>query len=166
MKASRTQGGDPTSAFRAFFDGPIHAWAVFDDPFGTTRRRMTITGAARSEGGAIILDETIAFDDGETDARVWRLTPAGGGALEVKANDVRNATGAIAGDTLTLDYVFDLRVNGRIVPVRVEDKMTLTTPGVLIARSTFKKFGLPLGRMTAVFMRPDAAMADRSQIAA
>lgn len=166
MTLTTTSAARDIAAFREFFDGSVKAWAVFDDPFGVTRRSMTITADARSEDGTIILDETIRFDDGEEDARIWRLTPGADGALDVEANDVREARGRIDGRTLVLDYVFDMTVNGRVVPVRVEDKMTLSEDDVLIARSRFRKFGLPLGRMTAVFMRETPARTEAAAMAA
>ena len=70
---------------------------------------------------------------------------------------VGEATLQQAGNSLFLDYVLRLAYNGSEVDVRVDDRMYLVAPDVLINESSLSKFGVRVGNLVLVITRkPDS----------
>ena len=58
-----------------------------------------------------------------------------------------------SGNSVFLDYVLQVPYNGDILEVRVDDRMYLLTPDVLINESKLKKFGFTVGELLLVIAR-------------
>ena len=61
---------------------------MLQDRFGTVRRQFKVTIEGRREGPELLLAEDFVFDDGETEARLWRIRRTADGRYEGTAGDV------------------------------------------------------------------------------
>lgn len=146
----------PLGRFADFFTGPVRAEGVFRGPLNTTQRAFSVRGTGKPTDNGFILDETINFDDGAREDRVWRMEATSDGTVTGTAEDVRRARGHVAGRVLTMKYVYEVPVRGRHIALSVTDVMTLRDDQTLTIEGTFKKFGLTIGRLHATFTRLSA----------
>ncbi|MFT6364900.1 MAG: hypothetical protein ACJARI_000336 [Bacteroidia bacterium] len=104
--------------------------------------------------GVGTLVEDFVFDDGEAQQRIWTLKAQGDGRYTGTAGDVIG-TGQLAssGNSLFLDYVLRIPYGDSTVDVRVDDRMYLISPDVLINESSLKKFGVRVGSLDLVILR-------------
>lgn len=137
-----------------YFAGESRAWGVFRDRFGAVRRQFTVDITGDWDGRTLTLDERFQYSDGETERRVWTITPAGPNAYEGRAGDVRGtAEGIVSGSALRWRYDLDLSVNGRVWTVDFDDRMYLQPDGVLINHAVVRKFGVRIGEVLIVFQQ-------------
>ncbi|MCI5106791.1 MAG: DUF3833 domain-containing protein [Pseudomonadales bacterium] len=150
-------GGEPELEMERFFNGDLVAYGVVKDWRGRVIRRFQADIDASWEAGIGTLDEDFLFDDGETDRRVWTLTPAGEGSYRGTAGDVVGVGELqVAGNAVFLDYVLQIPYGSGSINVRVDDRMYLLTPELLLNESTLRKFGLKVGELLLVIARRDA----------
>ena len=143
-----------------FFIGRTRAWGMFQDRFGTVRRQFKVTIEGRREGPELLLAEDFVFDDGETEARLWRIRRAADGRYEGTAGDVVGvAHGEVHGRMLRWRYAFDLRVGERKWRVRFDDRMFQQDDEVVVGRARVSKFGFILGELSLFFHRPRQVVA-------
>lgn len=156
------QSADAWPVFRLeeFFIGPVSAWGVFEDRFGTVRRQFAVDLNGTWDGETLTLDERFTYNDGETETRVWRITPDGEnryiGASDAAPN---GAIGVARRNEFHWSYDFLLPMHGRRVKVRFDDRMWLQPDGVVLNRARVRKMGVLLGAATIAFKRADAALA-------
>ena len=140
-----------------FFTGQLSAHGIVKDRSGKVIRRFNADIVAQWADGVGTLAEDFVFDDGEQQRRVWTLRRVGDGRYTGNAGDVvGEAHLQQSGNSLFLDYVLRLPYRGGEVDVRVDDRMYLITPDVLINESDLTKFGVDVGRLTLVIMRHPA----------
>ncbi|MCB1690407.1 MAG: DUF3833 domain-containing protein [Halioglobus sp.] len=144
----------PLLDIEQFFKGNLTAHGVVKDRGGKVIRTFNATIAAHWTDGVGTLVEDFEFDDGETQQRIWTLKPDGPGRYTGTAGDVIGE-GKLqqAGNSLFLDYVLRLPYRGSEVDVRVDDRMYLVSPDVLINESSMSKFGLRVGNLVLVIVR-------------
>lgn len=152
---------DPTSTPRfeltAFLEGRVSAWGIFEDRFGTLRRRFDVEMEGRWEGGAFRLDESFIYDTGEREKRTWIVTPRGSGRFEATCADcVGSAHGTCDNDSIRMRYQFRLRLAGRAVVVTFDDRIYRMGPDIAINRATMSKWGIKLGELSLFFRRHPA----------
>ncbi len=140
-----------------FFDGRLTAHGVVMDRGGQVTRHFNADIAASWKDGIGTLDEDFIFDDGETQKRIWTLTPDGSGGYIGRAGDVvGDGTLSYAGNAVFLDYVLRIPYGDGTIDLRVDDRMYLVEPNVLINESKLSKFGLDVGRILLTIVRhPD-----------
>ena len=137
-----------------FFRGNLTAHGVVKDRGGRVIRHFNANITASWDDGVGTLVEDFAFDDGEKQRRIWTLTPDGDGRYTGTAGDVVGvAKMQLAGNSLFLDYVLRLPYRGREVDVRVDDRMYLVSPDILINESVMSKFGWRVGNLVLVIAR-------------
>ena len=137
-----------------FFRGNLTAHGVVKDSGGRVIRHFNATIAASWNDGVGTLVEDFAFDDGETQRRIWTLTPDGEGHYTGTAGDVVGiAKMQQSGNSLFLDYVLRIPYKGSEVDVRVDDRMYLVSPVILINESDMSKFGWRVGNLVLVIAR-------------
>ena len=155
---------DMTPAFNVeqFFDGPLTAHGVVKNRGGKVIRTFEATIAASWQDGVGILDEDSVFDDGEKQKRIWTLTRQPDGSYLATADDVSgNGVLQQSGNSVFLDYVLQVPYRGDILEVRVDDRMYLLTPDLLINESKLHKFGFRVGELLLVIARqPSPAVGD------
>jgi hypothetical protein len=140
-----------------FFTGQLSAHGIVKDRSGKVIRRFNADIAAQWAEGVGTLAEDFVFDDGEQQRRVWTLRKVGDDRYTGTAGDVvGEAQLQQSGNALFLDYVLRLPYRGGEVDVRVDDRMYLITPDILINESGLTKFGVGVGSLTLVIMRHPA----------
>ena len=137
-----------------FFNGELTAHGVVKNRGGKVIRTFNAHISAQWNDGVGTLVEDFVFDDGEQQQRIWTLTPDGAGQYTGTAGDViGDALLQQAGNSLFLDYVLRLPYGDSEIDVRVDDRMYLVSPDVLINESTLGKFGFRVGNLVLVIIR-------------
>lgn len=156
MKIDDFNNREPQLVLEEYFSGRIYAWGIFEDRFGNLRREFVVEIDARMEDGILILDEYFLYSDGETDRRVWRITPEENGRYLGQADDIVGvAEGQVRGNALNWRYRMDLKVGDGHWRVSFDDWMYLQPGGVLINRASVRKWGVELGQVTLSFISGD-----------
>lgn len=147
-------GRQPTMDVERFFNGPLTAHGVIKDRSGRVTRSFTATIDASWQDGTGTLDEDFLFDDGEQQKRIWTLVRQPDGSYRATAGDV-TGPGRLtqSGNSIFLDYVLQVPYRGNTIDVRVDDRMYLVTPDLLLNESSFHKFGLQVGELLLVIQR-------------
>ena len=141
-----------------FFDGYLTAHGIVKDRSGKVIRYFNADIKAYWKDGVGTLEEDFVFDDGEVDRRVWTLTPAGPNRYIGTAGDVvGEGEVTIAGNSMFLDYVLRIPYGDGTLDLRIDDRMYLVSPNVLINESRMVKFGLQVGEILLVIERQPAA---------
>ncbi len=137
-----------------FFEGPTEGWGIFEDVTGKLRREFSIEMFGRLEGGDLILDETIRYDDGSDVERQWTLARRAERGIIAKAPDIiGEAQGETDGRLFTMRYTMRFPMNGRSITFDLKDRYLLREQGVIINRAKLSKFGLPIGQIYGTFRR-------------
>ena len=144
----------------AFFTGYLTAHGVVKNRAGRVIRTFNADIDASWEGGVGTLVEDFIFDDGENQQRIWTLSPDGQGGYKGTAGDVvGGGVMGVAGNSAFLDYVLRIPYGESTVDVRVDDRMYLVSPDVLVNESIMTKFGLRVGSLLLVILKQDGARA-------
>jgi hypothetical protein len=145
---------EPLFDVEQFFNGDLTAHGVVKDRGGRVTRHFNAHIAATWVDGVGTLVEDFVFDDGETQRRVWTLKPDGDGNYTGTAGDVVGvAKLQQAGNSLFLDYVLRIAYQGSELDLRVDDRMYLVSPDILINESVMSKFGWRVGNLVLVIAR-------------
>jgi len=141
---------DPTS----FFTGKLSAHGIIQDRNHKVLRHFSADIQASWNAGIGTLVEDFVFDDGETQQRIWTLTPDGQGGYIGSAGDVVGGGQlSFSGNALFLDYVLRIPYGDSTIDVRVDDRMYLVTPNILINQSRMSKFGVGVGSIILTIIR-------------
>ena len=147
-------GNSPVLDPQTFFDGPLTAHGVIKDRSGKVIRYFNVDIKAYWDDGVGTLEEDFIFDDGEKDRRVWTLTPAGKHRYTGTAGDVvGDGAVSIAGNSMFLDYVLRVPYKDGTIDLRIDDRMYLVSPNVLVNESSMTKFGIKVGEILLVIQR-------------
>lgn len=144
----------PALDLRAYFNGPLEAWGMFQKRDGDIVKRfhVQITGTWQGDTGR--LEENFTYSDGTTQQRIWNLTRIDEHRYEGTAADVNGkALGEVWGNTLRWQYVLRLPVDGQEYEVTFDDWMVLMDNEVLLNRSIMRKWGVELGQVTLAFRK-------------
>lgn len=137
-----------------FFSGRLTAHGVVMNRGGRVTRHFNADIQASWEDGIGTLEEDFVFDDGEQQRRVWTLTPDGDGGYIGRAGDVvGDGALSFAGNAVFLDYVLRVPYRDGSIDVRVDDRMYLVSPDVLVNESKLSKFGFGVGRILLTIVR-------------
>ena len=145
---------EPTLIPEVFFAGTLTAHGIIKNRSGKVTRRFNADIQASWNDGSGTLEEIFDFDNGETQNRTWTLTPTSTGEYLATAGDVvGDGTMSYSGNSIFLNYVLEVPYNDSTVNVRVDDRMYLVTPNILINESRMIKFGLEVGSIILVIIR-------------
>jgi hypothetical protein len=134
-----------------FFQGQLTAHGVIKNRGGKVIRYFNADIKAYWENGIGTLEEDFIFDDGEPERRVWILTPQADGSYTGTAGDVvGDGRITLAGNSMFLDYVLRIPYNDGTLDLRIDDRMYLVNPTMLINESTMTKFGVRVGEILLV----------------
>lgn len=154
VKVQDYQDFQPALKPEIFFNGYLSAHGVVKDRGERVIRTFNadIDASWKDDVGTLI--EDFVFDDGEVQQRIWTLTPKGDGRYTGEAGDVIG-TGQLelSGNSLFLNYVLRIPYGDSTVDVRVDDRMYLVSPNVLINESTLNKFGVRVDSLDLVILR-------------
>ncbi len=141
-----------------FFSGPLTAHGVIMNRGGEVTRYFNATIDASWKDGVGTLDEDFIFNDGETQKRIWTLTPDGEGGYIGTAGDViGGGTLSFSGNAIFLDYVLRVPYGDGTIDLRVDDRMYLVKPDVVINESRLSKWGLSVGKILLTIVRQSDA---------
>ena len=156
-------GAMPALNLEEFFEGETIAYGIFEDRFGTLRRKFKVNIKGTVEGNVLTLDEDFLYADGEQAKRVWTITNEGRdgeGRLIYSgvAADVDGAAeGRVVGNGLNWAYDIDLKTDDGTLSVHFDDWIYQMDEHVALNRAYVKKFGIVIGSVTLVFLRGEAA---------
>jgi hypothetical protein len=146
----------PPLKMEEFFQGELVAYGVVKDFRGRVIRKFTAEIIAYWQDGIGTLEEDFVFDDGELDRRVWKLQTNRTNNYTGTAGDVvGDGAVTVAGNSAFLDYVLRIPYGDGNVDVRIDDRMYLITPSVLLNESTLKKFGIKVGELLLIIQKRD-----------
>lgn len=145
----------PVFVATEFFNGRLVAHGMLKDFKGQVTRRFVATiDASWNTDGVGTLDEHFTFDDGETQRRVWILTPDGSGSYIGTAGDVVGpAPLKFSGNSLFLNYVLRIPYGDGTLDLMVDDRMYLIDESTLLNESALRKFGIKVGQLTLVIRK-------------
>lgn len=165
MKIDDFADGQPKFMPEEYFLGESRAWGMFHDRFGNLRRQFSVDIRGEMVDGNLVLTEAFTYDDGETQQRIWRVTPQGGGRYEGRAGDVVGvATGMVSGNALHWTYRMNLKVGNSRWRVAFDDWMFLQSDDVMLNRASVTRWGFNVGVVTIAF-RKAAGDASRASVA-
>jgi hypothetical protein len=157
MRVEGYAGTRPRLALEEYFRGHVRAWGMFQDRFGTIRRRFTVAIDGAWDGERLTLTEDFVYADGPTERRLWTIRRLDGHRYEGTADGVvGKALGAAHGCAFHWRYHFDLSVGAGTWRVHFDDWMFLQEGGVLFNRARVTKWGLLLGEALLIFRRQEA----------
>lgn len=144
----------PALVLEEFFDGRLTAHGVVKNRSGEVIRYFNADIKAYWRNGTGTLEEDFVFDDGEEQRRVWTLTPDGrGGYLGTAGDVVGEGEVSVAGNSMFLNYVLRIPWGDGTLDLRIDDRMYLVNPDVLINESRMLKFGIEVGEIVLVIER-------------
>ena len=149
-----------------FFEGDSLAYGIFEDRFGTLRRRfkVNISGEQIQEKIAgkiyskIILTENFLYEDGEQQRRIWTISKdvLDDGTEYYKGNAgdvVGTANGGASGSAFYWKYDVNLKISENNLRVKFSDWIYQMDDYIAINKATVSKFGIEIGVVTIVFVR-------------
>lgn len=155
----------PSFEVEQFFDGQLTAHGIVKDRGGRVIRTFNAEIDASWTEGVGTLDEDFIFDDGEAQKRIWTLKRTAEDRYTGTAGDV-TGEGQLqqAGNAVFLDYTLQVPYRGSTIEVKVDDRMYLLTPDILINESQLKKFGVRVGELVLVIIRQPGKLPAEQQI--
>lgn len=157
VKVTDYAGDNPELDMTEFFSGDLMAYGVVKNWRGQVIRKFEADIVAYWENGVGTLEEDFVFDDGELDRRVWTLEPVADARYRGTAGDVVGSGEVqVSGNAAFLDYVLRVPFGDDSIDVRVDDRMYLVNPGILINESKLSKFGVKVGELLLVITQDGA----------
>lgn len=156
VPAERYEGQTPALVLEDYFTGETTAWGIFQNREGEVVRRFTVDIDGRMDGAVLVLEESFAYADGETDRRVWRIERIDEHRYRGRAGDVVGvAEGTRYGNALNWRYTVALETDGQTWHVTFNDWMYLLEDDVLVNRAEVSKWGFHVGDVTIFFRKGD-----------
>ncbi len=149
------QQEQPRLDVRAYLNGPLQAYGMFQDRSGAIVKRFRVDMVGQWQGNQGTLDERFSYSDGSSERRIWRLQLDAQGRITGQADDVvGTAKGRIAGNTMQWAYTLKLPVDGQVWEVDMDDWLVLIDEKIMLNRATMSKWGIRLGEVTLTFVKP------------
>jgi hypothetical protein len=148
--------GDTIFRPEIFFVGRTEGSGIVRDAFGRAVRRCEIVtaGSRQASYGALQMEETFTYDDGEVD--VWRWVVTAGGDGRYMASEQIAGSGIIAhreGDDYVLNFNRPVGKGPRWLAPRYATRFSLLSPDIALKTAKVSLFGAPLGVMTGIHRR-------------
>jgi hypothetical protein len=156
MKINDFKEAKPEFIPQQYFNGPMTAYGMVKDRSGKIIRRFKgkLVGSWDANGVGT-LDEKFVYDDGETQTRVWTLTPTGEEKTFIgTAGDIVGDAKMVAkGNTVMIDYVMRVPYKDSTIDISVRDWLHLQEDGVILNHSKMKKFGFEVGELVITIIK-------------
>ena len=155
------QGRTPAFEPESFFNGALTAHGVVKDFSGKAIRHFSADIAGCWDEGVGTLDEDFVFDDGETQKRIWTLTPDGDQTYIGTAGDVvGEGLARWQGNAMFLDYTLRIELGDGPIDVKIDDRMYRVSENVVINESNMRKLGFGVGEILLTIIRHPERPAD------
>ena len=155
------QGRTPAFEPESFFNGALTAHGVVKDFSGKAIRHFSADITGCWDEGVGTLDEDFVFDDGETQKRIWTLTPDGDQTYIGTAGDVvGEGLARWQGNAMFLDYTLRIELEDGPIDVKIDDRMYRVSENVVINESKMRKLGFGVGEILLTIIRHPERPAD------
>jgi hypothetical protein len=145
----------------AFFSKPVRAEGLFEDRFGTVRRRFIVAMTGQMVGATFELHEDFIYDDGERQERVWRLITGRGGSFTATADDIIGVSrGVTRGNTISMTYRHKVMAEGRSMVLSFDDRFIKMTAQTAFSRARVSKWGIGVGEVLIFYRQVAEAVLD------
>jgi hypothetical protein len=138
-----------------YFLGTTIGTGLFEDRFGMVRQRFSLVmqGTATAEG--LLLEEALTYQDGSREERRWQLVRGENGRFTGRCNDViGQAHGRFEAQNSRMLYRFHLKTSGRVLTVRLDDRLYRLNRTTVLNRAIMRKWGVRLGVLLVVYGKP------------
>ncbi len=138
-----------------YFNGKLTAYGIVKDRSGNIIRSFKgdLVGSW-DQNGIGTLDESFIYSDGETQKRIWKLTPNGKNSYIGTAGDiVGEAQMKNNGNTVMIDYTMRIPYKDGTLDINVKDWLHLQEDGVIINHSKMTKFGFVVGELVITIIK-------------
>lgn len=153
-KIAHYQDKHPVLTMENFFSGSTKGYGMIQKNSGELRRRFTVEMTGEWQGKKGILDEAFIYDDGEQQHRQWQITQIDNHHFNATAKDVIGiASGEQYGAAIHMIYTLKIPYQGSTISMTMDDWLYRIDDNVVLNNATMKKFGIPLGRVTASFYK-------------
>lgn len=133
-----------------FFSGPVRVEGFFGNVWSRSRLGIVIEIVPTWDGKQLTLDERFVYSDDTIDRKTWRLEKTGPGTYSGSREDmIGTAHVWTEGHLVRLTYVLVMVGIG----FSFDETMSLGEDGILLGRSTVKKWGIPIGRVELTMRR-------------
>ncbi len=154
VKVSDYETRTPVLIPETFFNGQLTAHGVVKNRAGEVVRYFNAEMTGHWTDSVGTLEEDFVFDDGEKQRRVWTLIRRDDRRYIGTAGDViGEAKGAIAGNSMFLDYVLEIPYGDGTIHLSIDDRMYLVNPTTIVNESVMTKFGLRVGEVLLVIRK-------------
>ncbi len=148
--------GDTIFRPEIFFVGRTEGSGIVRDAFGRAVRRCVIVtvGSRQASYGALKMEETFTYDDGEVD--VWRWVVTAGGDGRYMASEQNAGSGIVAhreGDDYVLNFNRPAAKGPRWLAPHYATRFSLLSPDIALKAVKVSLLGAPLGVMTGIHRR-------------
>ena len=155
------QGRSPAFEPESFFNGALTAHGVVKDFSGKAIRHFSADITGCWDEGVGTLDEDFVFDDGETQKRIWTLTPDGDQTYIGTAGDVvGEGLARWQGNAMFLNYTLRIKLEDGPIDVKIDDRMYRVSENVVINESKMRKLGFGVGEILLTIIRHPERPAD------
>ena len=145
----------PVLDMKTYFNGPLQAWGLFQNHREKVIKRFHVEMEGKWENNRGTLDEHFTYSDGTTQRRIWSLVRIDEHTYSGTADDViGEAKGVAYGNALRWQYTLALEVDDDTYHVQFDDWMYLIDENTMINRSVMSKYGVTLGEVILVFVKP------------
>ena len=155
------QGRSPAFEPESFFNGALTAHGVVKDFSGKAIRHFSADITGCWDEGVGTLDEDFVFDDGETQKRIWTLSPDGDQTYIGTAGDVvGEGLARWQGNAMFLDDTLRIELEDGPIDVKIDDRMYRVSENVVINESKMRKLGFGVGEILLTIIRHPERPAD------
>lgn len=156
MQIEDFTGAKPAFVPQQYFKGKMKAYGIVKNRSGKIIRSFTgdLIGSWNAQGVGT-LDESFLYNDGETQKRVWTLTPTAevDKYIGTAGDIVGEAPMVVNGNTLMIDYTMRVPYGDNTIDIDVKDWLHLQDDGVIINHSKMKKFGIEVGELVITIIK-------------
>ncbi len=148
------QHQQPALSIEKFFSGSTKGYGMVQKNSGAVRRRFTVQMSGQWHGKQGTLAEVFTYDDGEEQQRQWQITQLDAHHFNAVAKDVVGiAKGEQYGSAIHMIYTLEIPYQGTTIQMNIDDWLYRIDDHVVLNNATMRKFGIPLGRITASFTK-------------
>ncbi len=156
MDAKTAAMGDTIFRPEVFFVGRTEGSGIVRGAFGRGVRRCEIVtvGSRQAAYGALQMEETFTYDDGEVD--VWRWVVTAGGDGRYMASEQSAGSGIIAhreGDDYVLTFNRPVANGRKWLAPRYATRFSLLSPNIALKAVKVSVLGAPVAVMTGIHRR-------------
>lgn len=154
--ASQEYANETTAMdMNTYFKEPIEVWGLFQNCREKVVKRFHVSMISEWNDSKGTLDKRFTYSDGSTQGRVRSLVRLGENNYSGTTDDVvGEARGAVYRYVLRWRYTMELAVDDDTYDLQVDDWMNLIDEITVINRSVISKFGVDVGEVILVFIKP------------